>query len=328
MIKKLLGINKTPFLKVYRGYGSRESFVVMGHVSEDFVKRELAEKTSRLQNMLYFFRLYLSSPLRDQEVHVSFNSKTHTSQTNHDGFFHIEFTPHDLTLPQGSEWLELDVTLPETKQIVTASILIEGSGNTYGIISDVDDTVLISSARNKTKLLVNTVTKNYFTRESFEHVADWYQQLIRGSDGVSTNPIFYVSSSHWNLYEFLKEFLTRNKLPNGPLLLKRFSGFKHVIKTMSDHSHKQSKIEHLLETYSTLPFVLIGDSGQHDPTLYANIVEKHPHRIKAIYIRDVVPGKDPRIEEAQKRVGKAVPILSFDTTAEAIEDARKKGLTT
>lgn len=325
MIKRIFGIRKESFLKVYRGYGSEKSFVVIGHVSENFTRREITDKTPRLQNTLFFIRSYLSGPIAGKTVRVEFNGQQHSAVTSEDGFFEIAFTPQSLTLSEGSEWLMLDVALDESDQSIAAPVLIEGHGNTYGIISDIDDTVLISHVANKVKLLLNTFTKNYLTRRSFEHVSLWYHALMEGSDGVSTNPLFYVSSSHWNLYEFLKDFFDTNNLPKGPLMLKRFSGVRGLIKAAADHSHKQEKIEHLLETYPALQFILIGDSGQHDPTLYANIVEEFPNRIKAIYIRDVIPGRDPRIEEAQQRVGDRVPIISFEKTLDAMKDSQERG---
>jgi phosphatidate phosphatase APP1 len=98
--------------------------------------------------------------------------------------------------------------------------------------------------------------------------------------------MFYVSSSPWNLYAMLREFLHVQQLPAGPLLLKDFG--EHTLFSMNEHGeHKLARIEEVFAAYPALPFILIGDSGEQDPEIYAEVVRHHPQRVKAIYIRSV-----------------------------------------
>lgn len=49
--------------------------------------------------------------------------------------------------------------------------------------------------------------------------------------------------------------------------------------------HKGKLIRDLLALYPTLPLILVGDSSQHDPEIYRQIVSEFPNRILAIYTR-------------------------------------------
>ena len=108
-----------------------------------------------------------------------------------------------------------------------------------------------------------------------------------GPRARADNPIFYVSSSPWNLYEHLDEFLALHRIPAGPLLLRDWGLSRHGFAPGGGHSHKLDKIRGVLETFERLPFILIGDSGQEDAEHYRTIVREFPGRIRCVYIRNV-----------------------------------------
>ena len=148
--------------------------------------------------------------------------------------------------------------------------------------------------------------------------------MQQGADNRASNPIFYVSSSPWNIYDMLEDFLDVHGVPAGPLFLKDWS-----LTVLGKHrDYKTGVIRKLLDTYEDLPFVLIGDSGEEDPEIYLQAVREHPGRIRAVYIRDVTSGeRDAEImamaEEARKRGTEMVAVP--DTTA-AAEHAASIGL--
>jgi phosphatidate phosphatase APP1 len=165
---------------------------------------------------------------------------------------------------------------------------------------------------------------NAHTRLPYEGVADFYRALQLGPSGEDFNPIFYVSSSPWNLYDMLEDFLDVHGVPAGPIFLKDWSPT-----TLRDHDrHKLGVIHTLLATYPDLPFVLIGDSGERDPEIYRQIVREYPGRVRAIYIRDVTSGERDATVHAiaaeLKEVG--VEMLLTADTVEAAEHAAKRGL--
>jgi phosphatidate phosphatase APP1 len=156
----------------------------------------------------------------------------------------------------------------------------------FGVISDIDDTVLQSNVMRRWTMLKTLATNNAHSRKPFAGVAVLYQALQAGASGEEGNPLFYVSSSPWNLYAMLREFLHVQELPAGPVLLKDFG--EHTLFTMNEHGeHKLARIEEVFKAYPALPFILVGDSGEQDPEIYAEVVRHHPQRVKAIYIRSV-----------------------------------------
>jgi phosphatidate phosphatase APP1 len=90
--------------------------------------------------------------------------------------------------------------------------------------------------------------------------------------------------------------------------------------------HKLHWIRTLLETYPSLPFILIGDSGEADPEIYLKATQSYPGRIAAIYIRDVAPeARDraiPAIAEQVRAAGSEM-LLVRDTVEAAIHAASR-----
>jgi phosphatidate phosphatase APP1 len=165
---------------------------------------------------------------------------------------------------------------------------------------------------------------NAHSRLPFEGVADFYRALQLGPSGEDFNPIFYVSSSPWNLYDVLEDFLDVHGVPGGPLFLKDWSPT-----TLRDHDrHKLGAIRTLLATYPDLPFVLIGDSGERDPEIYRQIVQEHPGRVRAIYIRDVTTReRDAAVHDIAGELNDiGVEMLLTVDTVEAAEHAGRRGL--
>ena len=94
----------------------------------------------------------------------------------------------------------------------------------YGVISDIDDTIIHTGVVStlKWKVLLNSIFKSAASRIPLEGAAEFYHKLHRGRSGNNANPIFYVSHSPWNLYRYLEFFLNQNAFPKGPILLRSF----------------------------------------------------------------------------------------------------------
>jgi phosphatidate phosphatase APP1 len=177
----------------------------------------------------------------------------------------------------------------------TAEILIPGPLAELGIISDIDDTVLQTHVTQKLKMIWVTLSGSAFTRMPFEGTSELYHALAAGASGLANNPVFYVSKSPWNLYDFLVDFLDYHQLPRGPLLLRDIG-----LREAPPVDHKSAAVQQLLETYTGLPFVLLGDSGERDPEIYLETAARYPRRIAAIYIRDL--GGKKRRHDSDGRV--------------------------
>jgi phosphatidate phosphatase APP1 len=194
--------------------------------------------------------------------------------------------------------------------------------------------VLETKATNVLKMLGKVLLSNAHSRLPFEGVAEFYQALQHGQTERPDNPFFYVSSSPWNIYDVLEEFLRLGKLPTGPLLL-RDAGLRmppplpgESMAASAHHAHKLHEIDGLLKTYPQLPFVLLGDSGQEDTRIYREVVRRFPGRIKAIYIRDVqVPARAALVGPVSEELrGEGVPMLLVPDYATAAQHAAGLGL--
>jgi phosphatidate phosphatase APP1 len=128
---------------------------------------------------------------------------------------------------------------------------------------------------------------NARTRLPFPGVAGFYQALRDGISGDEKNPIFYVSSSPWNIYDVISEFMDIQKIPKGPLVLRDWDIGLSALSSSHHGEHKGAAIRNLFELYPAMPFILIGDTSQQDPEIYRRIVGEFPDRVRAIYIRDV-----------------------------------------
>ena len=230
-------------------------------------------------------------------------------------------------------WHEIDIELtdapvPFTRGLkCTAEVLVPPLDAEYGIISDIDDTVVQTSATDVLAMSRKVFLHNARTRLPFAGVSEFYKALQLGRNGKRNNPFFYVSSSPWNMYDLLKDFLDLNQIPEGPLLLRDFGLQDNKFISSGHMGHKFKEIENILLTYPLLNFVLIGDSGQEDPKIYREVVKKYPGRILAIYIRDVQLAEREKIAmDISTELKEHVELVIVDNTVEAAEHAAKTGL--
>lgn len=284
------GYRKNLTIVPYIGFGTNKKIFLRGRVIAE--KRQIisTEKDGRRRNLRNFFRRFATDEIPFARVSAKFENIEIEAVTDDEGYFYLElenFETRDDQAQIREIELELLSPLPKNGENVrnTGKVLIPSKSAKFGIISDLDDTVITTNVSSKLKMLLNTALRNEYTRLPFEGVSEFYKALQKGID-QEQNPFFYVSSSPWNLYPFLIEFLRFNEIPHGALFLKDFGN--HTIFNSSDHStHKTESIEKILQTYPNLPFILIGDNGESDPQIYAEIVHKFPDRIRTIYIRSV-----------------------------------------
>jgi phosphatidate phosphatase APP1 len=199
----------------------------------------------------------------------------------------------------------------------------------YGFISDIDDTFLISHSSNMRKRLFVLFTQNARSRKPFEEVVKHYQLLSTGNASPEApNPFFYVSSSEWNLYDYIREFSEVNQIPKGVFLLNQLKRFKELLKTGQNHHRtKFTRIARILENYPRQRFVLLGDSSQQDPYIYEAIVSHFPKQIHAVYIRDVhAKNRNKATDVLQRIESLGVPCCFFQHSSEAILHSIKIGL--
>ena len=266
-------------------------------------------------------------------LHLPDGTEFETS-TDPDGFYILDLRHSALGRFANQEgWVPFDVSYADEEQSARVKeanrfpgeMLIPSDKAEYGVISDIDDTIIHTGVVSSLKwqVILNTIFKRPEKRIPLEGAAGFLKLLHRGSRGISANPIFYVSHSPWNLYRYLLFFLEKNNFPKGPILLR---SFRSILRRKSrEKPQKQKEILNILSSYPDMPFILIGDSGEHDADIYMEIAETHPNRILAIYLRSVRHRRKMLRVRGLFENYKTTPVLLAEASSELVAHAREMG---
>ncbi|TDB66877.1 App1 family protein [Arundinibacter roseus] len=291
-------------LKVYRGYANAQEIIVSGHVFRKYPSSmDLYDRTG-FRYVRSIIQLFTIKTVDNVRITFDFGALKIHSKTLADGYFRFVI-PISTPLPSG--WHSFTITLDDQinnryyKLTRHGELLVPSPGG-FTIISDIDDTFLISYSRNMLKKIYVLLTKHVESRQSFENVVKHYQLLSmagKDADNTGLNTFFYVSSSEWNLYDYINRFLVKQNMPKAVLKLKKIKdSLTDFLRTGSgSHQHKQTKIEHIISFYPKQQFILLGDDSQHDPIIYENICKIFPRNIRAIYIRQTRKHPKPSVTE-------------------------------
>ncbi|MCJ2076894.1 DUF2183 domain-containing protein [Methylobacterium sp. E-016] len=286
-------------IEPYRGYGSADEIFLIGRIFRQSHPDTAPGDESLRAQLRDIARRIARRALKDAAVTARFGGAQARVETDRDGYFRVHLSPE--ALPAGDHgWHDVDLTLEAEPPVrARGQVFVPPGATGCVVVSDIDDTVMRTGVANKAKMLWRLFVEDAENRVAFPGVAALYRALYVGPDGIETNPMLYVSRAPWGLYEMLSEFFTIQGIPVGPILFLREWGlsWKHPLPRRAE-DHKRALIVHMLSLYRDLPFVLIGDSGQHDPEVYGRIVADHPGRVKAVYIRNVSRDAD-RVREIE-----------------------------
>jgi phosphatidate phosphatase APP1 len=331
-LRRRLKLNAPLQIITYYSYGTINRLYIKGRVLENKGIQSAQDKHTIFDNMVNIYHRFQSDEIPGARLRVRFQNTENLITTDEEGYFMFNLVP-DSPIQWEDMWHKVDVVLIEAPVPFkaglksTAKVLIPPLDAEYGIISDIDDTIIQTSATQMLAMARTIFLNNARTRLPFAGVSEFYKALQLGRNGKRNNPFFYVSSSPWNMYDLLKDFLDLNNIPAGPLLLRDFGLQDNKFISSGHMGHKFKEIESILLTYPTLNFVLVGDSGQEDPKIYHEIVKEFPGRILAIYIRDVQLTKREKIaEDISAELKKNVEMVVVDHTLEAAKHAAKIGL--
>ena len=321
-------------LIAFQAYGSKSHFYARGRALED-EEIDLAQKG--------FFKLLVNSVKRFETDEIKrtpviialSDGRTLTGKTDKNGYFIINESLENLDALTNEEgWLNYEISYGNEnlrREILQENrfpgeLLIPSKHAKFGVISDIDDTIIHTGVASsfKWRVIFNTFFKNVDKRLPLEGAAEFYHLLHRGVSGEESNPIFYVSHSPWNLYRYLELFLTKNNFPKGPILLRSFADFGNL-KNRKEKPQKQKEILNILKTYPELPIILIGDSGEHDADIYMEIAEQYPDRIAAIYLRSVKHKRKMLRIKGLVENYKTTPVLLVEKSEDAIVHAKEEG---
>ncbi|RZT00109.1 App1 family protein [Aquimarina brevivitae] len=315
-------------LKIYRGYANEQQIHVFGHVLRNTGVATNSFDQSKWWYAFKMIQMFTVKPIKGITVQFNYNGIKGESTTKSDGYFQFTIP---LTKKLEAGWHNFEVSVLWNNEVKTevGEFFMAYPGR-LGIISDIDDTFLISHSGSFFKKLYVLLTRNIHRRKIFEDVVHHYRMLSSANRvGIEKNLFFYVSSSEWNLYDFITKFTALHDFPKAVIKLKEIKKglIDFLVTGRGNHNHKLLKIQHILTFYPDVQFILLGDDSQKDPLIYHKIVTLFPDSIKAIYIRQTRSKKKQHVLRMMKDCeDTAIHYCYFKDSKTAISHSKKIGL--
>ena len=236
----------------------------------------------------------------------------------------------DLQLPPGRHPVVLTPVQPPGAP-AHGTVHAPDPSSDLALVSDIDDTVVDSGVAHGPVAVVQTVLLSDATaRVPLEGAPELYRALAVRPDGQPARPVFYVSTSPWNLAELLEDFLDRHGFPSGPLSLTDWGPGRSGLLRIGAHAHKLAALRRIAADLPGPRLVLLGDSGQADAEIYATFASEHPGRVAVVYIRRAgaeTPARRARLDaSAAQLAAVGVPFVVADDSAAFLAHARDAGL--
>lgn len=328
---KKLGLIKSLMIVPYQGFGNEKEIFFPGRVMRDRGIGLSGLEDSKWRNFSRMYKRFMTWEIPFTRVQASVNNIVETAVTDEEGYFkfqifsdeHINFKAPDIKV----KLTLLDKIIKNQPEVQAFNRVVIATEDTeFGIISDIDDTIVPTGATRVWEMFKTTFFRNAHTRIPFPGVAAFYQALAKGNTGTGKNPFFYVSSSPWNLYDFLVEFMQIHKIPYGPLMLRDIGLTREYFVAGNHDEHKLLQVKRIFSVITKIPFILIGDSGQHDAEIYLRVIKDFPGRVKMVYIRDVGVGSRSKLNKIANEIKKlGVEMMLVKDTVEAAKHALVKG---
>ncbi len=278
-IEARLRRDEPPVLEPYRGYAEPGALVLRGRVLSGLRRRDPVPESSRWANFRQMVGLFLTSEVAG----VTVRAGGHTAQSDDEGYVTLRL-PRDGVAPGWAAPLaEIAQAAHEPRAM---PVLVPRNDARFGVISDIDDTMMHTGAHSLLRNLWTTFTGSALSRRVFPDAVALIDRLSAGG----RNPVFYVSSSPWNLSHFLESVFHRAGLVPGPMFLRELGVRDGGAIGASHLDHKGAAIDLVLAANPDLGFVLLGDTGQMDAFVYRDAVRRHPGRIRAVILREPVKG--------------------------------------
>jgi phosphatidate phosphatase APP1 len=325
-IKRRFGWLAPLRISLYGGFGTDAQLLVRGRVLEESPLAAPTAADKGLVNFRRAFAQFESDEVAGVEIELTVSGEKTRVVSDEDGYFQARMA---LAQPARPGWLHVSAEVTKTPYPISevaraeGTVLIVAPSARFGVISDIDDTILRTHVTNKPKMVYLTLLANALTRLSFDGTTDLYRGL-REAGGDA--PFFYISQSMWNIFPMLAHFIEHQGLPRGPLLLRDVS----LLAERPAAPHKAQAIAEVFATFPELRFLLIGDSGERDLSIYLEAAQHYPGRVISILIRNVSgPKALPSLRVlADEATLAGCPTLVFEAGGDAIAHCQKLGVWT
>jgi phosphatidate phosphatase APP1 len=324
----LLRLGRQVRVHPFSGFGTGDWAVLGGRVLVGAPPRTDSAPATRWAVLRANLLPFLSVEVPDARVRITLDDREVVVRADREGYVRVVI--EDVRLSPGRHRVTLTPVQPAGEPAFGTVHVCDPAAD-LAVVSDVDDTIIDSGiAHGVAAILVTMLLKEQSTRVPLTGAPEFYRALAQGGPGKTERPFFYLSTSPWNLVGFLQGFLARHGFPEGPLVLTDWGPGADSLLRVSSREHKLSTLRQLARALPASRFVLIGDSGQQDPAIYADFCAEHPGRIAAIYIRRAGaagPVSEERAEQASRLLAEAgVPFVLADDTEAMLRHAVQHGL--
>ena len=283
---------RPPLIEPYTGYATPEALIARGRVLTHLRRQNPLPEQGWFTNLRQMLLLFLTAEVAGVRVEAAEgDADPPTTLSDEEGYFTL-VVPHRGDRAGG--WTEVVASIRGSEERMALPVLVPGTQAVFAVISDIDDTVMETGAYSLARNLWTSLTGNALTRHIFPDAVALLDRLSQ--DGL--NPVFYVSSSPWNLHHFLESVFDRAGLVRGPKFLRDLGISERPSVAGAHGDHKGAAIDTLMAANPDLPFWLIGDTGQHDAEIYLDAARRHPSRVARVALREPGPGPDAQARDA------------------------------
>ena len=266
-----------PTVIPYAGYGSTTLVRVLARV---LLTKPDATPSAPVQRVRGW-RSFTSIPVVNAAVTINVGGETHVVQADRGGVIDADIS---VSLTPGWQQITLQ---SENSRPVVANVFIADPAVRVGVVSDIDDTVMVTLLPRPLLAAWNTFVLDEHARTPVPGMAVLLERLVRKQPGT---PMIYLSTGAWNVAPTLSRFLSRHLYPAGSLLLTDW-GPTHDRLFRSGRKHKADNLRRLAAEFPDVRWILVGDDGQHDEEIYGEFSDEFPGRVAAVAIRQLSPGE-------------------------------------
>lgn len=278
-------------IQIHTCYGNAHELFVEGRLLDKEHTPIQTKDESWIKNLWYNINHLMNDEIKDTPIQLHLNDTTYHCKSDDEGYF--EFHIHTLNDVLHNHQ-PIKLFLPEHNLTNSCSLQVLPNIQEVGIISDFDDTLIISDVNYKLSLLNNFLLKNYKQREVVKGMSQRFKEILSTNPINTSSALFIITGSPKQLQEGIHNFLDFHHFPKRVLIMKKMHG-KNADALFNQVDYKTAKIENLIRLYPKVKWVLFGDSGEQDQEIYEAIAKKHPSKIKAIFIRNVQSGEIRKI---------------------------------
>ena len=226
------------------------------------------------------WRLFVDAPVPYLPVTIRFGAASVRTRADHDGYVDVVVRGHGL----GAGWHEAHIEATGAGTVSTR-ILVVAPGPRLGIVSDIDDTAMVSHVPRMFVAAWNQLVKYTSSREPVPGMAALLTRVKHAHPGT---PVIYLSTGAWNVVPTHRSFFDRHGFPAGPMLMTDW-GPTNTGLFRSGIEHKRTELRRLMIDLPDVTWLLVGDDGQHDPLIYGEAAREHSDRVAAVAVRRLTP---------------------------------------